>query len=167
METPIQNDTDNNAVQTSAEELSQEPVCRPKKQLPKFLKFLVFTLPAGCMQFGSIYLFEQIIGLQHWLAFLIGFACATAWNFTFTRKKTFGTTVYAQKAVPRILLFYAVFTSLATLFNYLWQLIPWGEYVFYASYLATFLTMIANSISTFLVCRRIARVCAKPKKELV
>lgn len=129
-----------------------------------FIKFFLLTVPAGLMQLLSIYLFEILLNQQHWLAYIIGFACATAWNFTINRKKTFGTSISAQKAVPRILLFYISFAGGSTLLNWLWQFIPWGEYVYFGSYLATILTMAANCILTFFVCKHIAHVCAKPEK---
>lgn len=138
----------------------------PFEGLMFFLKFFLLTIPAGLMQFASIFIFEQLLHIEHWIAFLIGFACATTWNFTVNRKKTFGSSVDARKAVTRVIVFYLLFTSAFTLFNWLWQFIPWGAYVYLGSYIATFLTMVANLIGSYFLCKHLTRVCGVSENKI-
>lgn len=132
-------------------------------KLKQILGFFLLTLPAGAMQFASIYIFETLIGLEYYQAFAIGYAFATTWNFTVNRKKTFGDSVNYKKAAPPIVLFYLIFVLFAVGFTYLWgNYIEWGNFKPLSSYLGTFIVMIANFTSTFLIC---GKITAKFKQE--
>ncbi len=130
-----------------------------KAKLKQILGFFLLTLPAGGMQFLCIFIFQTTLGWQYWQAFSIGYALATTWNFTINRKKTFGESVDYKKAVPRIMLFYFVFVVFAVGFTYLWgNYIPWNpSFITLSSYIGTFIVMIANFSSTFIICGKITR----------
>ncbi len=141
------------------EQTKEQMIANRKAKLKQIFGFFLLTLPAGAMQFLSIFVFQTTLGWQYWQAFAIGYALATTWNFTINRKKTFGESVDYKKAVPRIVLFYLVFVFFAVGFTYFWgNYIPWDpSFVTWSSYIGTFIVMIVNFTSTFIICGKISR----------
>lgn len=86
-----------------------------KKELWRAVKFLLFSISAGVIQFGLTAILE-LIGLKdnlHWIAYGIGLVASVIWNFTFNRKFTFKSANNIPIAMLLVACYYAVFTPLS------------------------------------------------------
>lgn len=120
-----------------------------KKELARSVKFLLFSASAGIIQVIAFTLFEELLGLVHWMSYLGALVLSVLWNFTLNRKFTFCSAGNVPVAMGLVALFYLVFTPLSTWWTA--QLtspeIGWNEY------LVLVLTMLVNFSSEFLYQR--------------
>ncbi len=119
-----------------------------KKEVLRTLKFALFSISAGVIQMLSFTLFEEVLHLTHWLAYLISLVLSVVWNFTFNRKFTFHSAANVPIAMLLVGAYYAVFTPLSTWWTkLLTENAGWNEY------LVLILTMIINFVTEFLYDR--------------
>ena len=134
------------------------------KEIVRSIKFTLFSISAGVIQFVSFTLMNEFLGFPYWLSYLIALILSIVWNFTINRKFTFHSANNVPIAMLKVLGYYAVFTPLSTLFvKYLTEELLWNEY------LVTFLNMMINFITEFFFYRFVVFGAsidtAKPKKE--
>ena len=110
----------------------------------QFLKFTLFSISAGLIQAGSFTLLNETTGFPYWPSYLIALVLSVVWNFTFNRRYTFKSTANIPKAMTLVLLYYAVFTPLSTLWGDALTRIGWNEYIVLGG------TMLINFITEFL-----------------
>lgn len=116
-----------------------------KENVKQVLKFLFFSLSAGIIQLGSDTLMVEVIKFPSWLSYLIALLLSIIWNFTFNRKFTFHSANNVPIAMLKVLLYYAIFTPLSTLWTYgLVDKLHWN------SYLVLAITMVINCSTEFL-----------------
>ena len=135
-----------------------------KEEFIRSIKFTLFSISAGAIQFGSFTLMNEFLSFPPWLSYLIALILSIIWNFTLNRKFTFHSANNVPIAMLKVLGYYAVFTPLSTILEkYLTHDLLWNEY------LVTFLNMMINFVTEFIFDRFVVFGAsidtAKPKKE--
>ena len=120
-----------------------------KKELLRTVKFVLFSISAGLIQVVSFTILEEVLGLVHWLSYLIALVLSVLWNFTLNRKFTFCSAGNVPVAMAKVAGFYVVFTPLSTW----WTAALTGENVGWNPYLVLALTMIVNFVTEYLFDR--------------
>ena len=120
-----------------------------KKELLRTVKFTLFSVSAGIIQVASFALFEEVLHLEHWLAYLLSLVLSVLWNFTLNRKFTFQSAANVSVAMLKVALFYVVFTPLSTW----WTAQLTGPKIGWNEYLVLALTMATNFIGEYLYQR--------------
>jgi putative flippase GtrA len=113
------------------------------KEFWRVVKFISFSLSAGIIQIGSFTLLNELVGLEHWLSYLIALVLSVIWNFTFNRKFTFHSAANVPIAMLKVAAFYVVFTPLSTWLEATLTGIGWNEY------LVTIINMLLNFVLEF------------------
>lgn len=85
------------------------------KELLRTLKFTAFSISAGVIQVLSFTLMEELLQLEHWVAYLGSLVLSVLWNFTLNRRFTFHSASNVPVAMAKVALFYLVFTPLVHL----------------------------------------------------
>ena len=118
-----------------------------KETIVQASKFLGFSISAGVIQIILFTLLNELIGWSYWPSYLIALVASVVWNFTFNRRYTFKSANNVPKAMAMVLLYYAVFTPLSTM---------WGQAMADANineYVVLFFTMVVNFVTEFLYQR--------------
>lgn len=116
-----------------------------RKEVWRFLKFVLFSASAGLIEIGSFTLLNEFTGLRYWPCYLIALLLSVLWNFTFNRRFTFRSDANVPVAMLKVLGYYAVFTPLTTwMGDYLAETAGWNEY------LVTAMNMVLNLVTEFL-----------------
>jgi putative flippase GtrA len=112
------------------------------------VKFGLFSLSAGIIQFASFTLLNELTNLKYWPSYLTALALSVIYNFTVNRKFTFKSAANVPIAMLKVFGYYCVFTPLST-----W----WGDRltddIGLNYYLVLIGTMIINLVTEFLFCR--------------
>ena len=85
-----------------------------KKEFFRAVKFLLFSMSAGLIQAGSIFLLEMLTPLPSWLCYLVGLVLSVLWNFTLNRRFTFKSAANVPIAMLKVAAYYAVYTPIST-----------------------------------------------------
>ena len=120
------------------------------KEMLRALKFLLISISAGVIQFGSFLLLDQVIfpcPQTYWLSYLISLTLSVIWNFTINRKYTFKSANNVKIAMLLVAAFYVVFTPLSLWLGQVAVNAGWD------SLLVEALTMVANFVLEFLYSR--------------
>ena len=118
-----------------------------RQNIIQFLKFTVFSISAGIIQFASFTLMTECFHFKYWPSYLIALILSVLYNFTINRRYTFKSAANIPKAMLMVIGYYCVFTPLSTL---------WGDYltgVKWNYYVVLIGTMIINFVTEFLFCR--------------
>ena len=111
------------------------------------LKFLLISASAGIIQVASFALFNELLELNYWFAYLTSLLLSIIWNFTINRRFTFKSASNVKKAMLLVLLFYAVFTPVSTVLGSIAEGANANEYLVLA------LTMISNFVLEYIYTR--------------
>lgn len=110
------------------------------------IKFFLFSVSAGVIQFVSFTLLHEIGKLVYEPSYLIALTLSVLWNFTLNRKFTFKSAANVPIAMTIVAIYYAIFTPLSA-----W----WGNYftidLHWNYYLVLIPTMIINMVTEFIV----------------
>ena len=116
-----------------------------KKELIRTIKFTLFSISAGIIEFLLFTLLDNLTNFDYWLCYLIGLIASVIWNFTLNREYTFKSCVNIPKAMLQVFVFYLIFTPTSTILgNYLVETLKWNEYI------VTIINMLFNFILEFL-----------------
>lgn len=119
-----------------------------KENIIQAVKFGLFSLSAGVIQFTSFTLLNELANQKYWPSYLTALVLSVLYNFTVNRKFTFKSAANIPKAMLKIFGYYCVFTPLST-----W----WGDRLTedagFNYYIVLIGTMIINLITEFLFCR--------------
>lgn len=85
-----------------------------KEVILQVVKFTLFSISAGVIQFGSFTLFHEVLGVEEQLSHFVALVLSVLWNFTFNRKFTFKSANNIPIAMLKIAFFYVIFTPLST-----------------------------------------------------
>lgn len=118
-----------------------------EKNIWQAIKFTLFSISAGVIQFGSYTLFKELLNFEDWLAHLIALVLSVIWNFTLNRRYTFKSAANVPIAMLKIAAFYLVFTPLST-----W-LVDLATDAGVNGYITEIGTMLSNFILEFLFCK--------------
>ena len=141
-------------------------------ELWRSIKFLLFSISAGVIEFGSFSLLTLIPYLalkeNYWIPATISLVLSVLWNFTFNRKFTFQSANNIPIAMLKTLGYYLVFAPISIWLAqmYLIDQLGWNEFLVKAT------VMVINFITEFLYQRFIVfgktldtNDIAKKKKE--
>ena len=118
------------------------------KEVTRGVKFVLFSISAGVIEFASFALLDGITPWSYWPKYLIALTLSVLWNFTLNRRFTFHSAGNVPIAMLKVALFYAVFTPLSTILgNYLAETCWWNEL------LVTVLNMAINLVTEYLYDR--------------
>lgn len=119
-----------------------------KKEIIRVIKFVLFSISAGVIEFGSFTLLTEFTGMPYRARYLIALVLSVLWNFTLNRKFTFQSANNIPVAMLKVAAFYAVFTPLTTFGgDYLVESLHWNDYV------VTLLNMALNLSTEYLYDR--------------
>ena len=119
-----------------------------QKELTRGLKFVLFSISAGIIEFVSFALLDWFTGWRYWPKYLIALILSVLWNFTLNRRFTFRSAGNVPVAMLKVACFYAVFTPLSTyLGDYLAETRGWNDI------LVTVLNMMANLVTEYIYDR--------------
>ncbi len=122
-----------------------------KTELKRTLKFVFFSASAGVIQILSFTLFNELLTMKNWLAYLISLTLSVLWNFTLNRRFTFKSAANVPVAMAKVALFYVVFAPLSTWWTAALTEQSYG--ICWNPYLVEVLTMLANFVLEYLYQR--------------
>ncbi len=124
-----------------------------KREFWRTIKFILFSISAGLIEFGSFSLLTLIPYLalkeNYWIPASISLTLSVIWNFTFNRKFTFQSASNVPIAMLKVLAYYIVFAPLSIWLAqmYLVDQLGWNEFLVKA------VVMLVNFITEFLYQR--------------
>ena len=124
-----------------------------KKELWRTIKFILFSISAGVIEFSSFSLLTLIPYLalkeNYWIPASISLTLSVIWNFTFNRKFTFQSANNVPIAMLKVLAYYIVFAPLSIWLAqmYLIDTLGWNEFIVKGT------VMLVNFITEFLYQR--------------
>ena len=118
------------------------------KELTRGVKFILFSISAGVIEFASFALLDSFTSWPYWPKYLIALVLSVLWNFTLNRRFTFQSAGNVPLAMLLVVCFYAVFTPVSTILgNYLAEDLGWNDLI------VTILNMAANLVTEYLYDR--------------
>lgn len=126
---------------------------KKKKELWRTLAFVIFSISAGLIEFGSFSLLTLIPELakneNYWIPALISLVLSVVWNFTLNRKITFQSASNVPIAMIKVLCYYIVFAPLSIWLAQMYLVfeLQWNEYLVKAA------VMVVNFVTEFLYQR--------------
>ena len=118
---------------------------KDNKELIRKIKFTLFSISAGIIEFIVFTLLDNFTNFDYWLCYLPALIISVIWNFTLNREYTFKSAVNIPKAMFLVFLFYLVFTPVSTILgNFLAEKLLWNGTI------VTLLNMLANFILEYL-----------------
>lgn len=133
-------------VSAETEEVEAPVKLTKKQQFIQFLKFTVFSLSAGIIQFLlQSTLFDWTHALTYWQAYPIALTASVIWNFTFNRKFTFKASSNVPIAMALVVVYnLLIVVPFAILGEYLVSL--WGDAF---GMLVTVILLLINFVTEF------------------
>ena len=119
-----------------------------KKELIRSVKFVLFSISAGVIQFASFTLMQLFTAMPYWPCYLISLALSVVYNFTVNRRFTFQSAANIPLAMFKVFAYYCVFTPLSTIVgSWLVDVLGWN------AFLVELLSMLVNFVTEFLFTR--------------
>lgn len=124
-----------------------------RKEFWRTIKFILFSISAGLIEFGSFSLLTLFPYLalkeNYWIPASISLLLSVIWNFTLNRKFTFQSANNVPIAMLKVLAYYLVFAPLSIWLAqmYLVDQLGWNEFLVKA------VVMLVNFITEFLYQR--------------
>ena len=116
-----------------------------KKELIRTIKFTLFSISAGVIEFVSFTLLNEFTSFGYWICYLTALILSVIWNFTLNREFTFKSTANVPVAMFKVFIFYLIFTPTSTILgDYLVNKVNINEY------LVTILNMLCNFVLEYL-----------------
>ena len=116
------------------------------KEFLRAVKFLLFSISAGIIQFGVFALLNEVFHLSFWVSHIPAVLLSVLWNFTFNRKFTFKSSNNIKVSMLLVLAFYVVFTPASVFFGDYLEACGWNGLLVEA------LMMVINFVLEFLYC---------------
>ena len=107
------------------------------------LKFTLFSISAGVIQFGVFVLLNEVVGWSFWPSHLISVTLSVIWNFTFNRKFTFKSSNNVPLAMMLVVVFYIAFIPASVFGGNALEAIGWDALLVEA------LMMVINFVTEF------------------
>jgi GtrA-like protein. len=119
------------------------------------IKFVLFSISAGIIQFGSFTLLheftsldkltnlDKIFGNDYGLTYFIALVLSVVWNFTLNREYTFKSAANVPIAMLKVFGYYLVFTPLSIWWGVKLTELGWNYYI------VLFCTMVINLLTEF------------------
>lgn len=159
--------TNNTALLSQSDQTKKEEEKKisRKQEFVRFIKFLLFSISAGVIQFGSFTLMTEACGWDSfWGPHIISVVLSVIWNFTFNRKFTFKSANNVPIAMTLVLAYYVVFTPASAFGGQALENVGWNGLLVEA------LMMVINFVTEFFYQRYVVfrssintSALAKPK----
>jgi putative flippase GtrA len=120
---------------------------RKERKMMRVVKYVLFSISAGVIQFLSFTLFKEVFGLVYWLCYLSALVLSVLWNFTLNRQFTFQSAANIPRAMLLVALYYAIYTPLSSWWGNALTNLGWNWY------LMTGISMLINFVTEFLYWR--------------
>lgn len=117
------------------------------KELLRTIKFTIFSISAGLIQFVSFALFKELFSFSYWICYLTSLLLSVLWNFTLNRNITFKSASNVPIAMFKVFIFYLIFTPVTTIGGA--KLVSLGV----NDYVVEIGTMLLNFVSEYLYDR--------------
>jgi putative flippase GtrA len=117
------------------------------KEVWRAVKFVLFSLSAGIIDFGSFFIMNNLLGWNTTLSQVISVVLSVLWNFTLNRKFTFKSAANVPIAMLKLGIYYLAFIPLSAL------LTNWLVGMGWNADLVKILTMALNMSTEYLVQR--------------
>lgn len=114
------------------------------KEFFRTLKYALVAASAGIIQIGSFTLFNEVIKMEYYLAYVISLTLSVVWNLTINRKATFKSDANYGIAMLKVIGYYLVFAPLTMWGGQELVNVGWNEY------LVEGLTMLLNFVTEYL-----------------
>ena len=114
------------------------------KEFLRTLKYALVAASAGIIKIGSFTLFNEVIKMEYYLAYIISLALSVVWNLTINRKATFKSDANYGIAMIKVIGYYLVFAPLTMWGGQELVNVGWNEY------LVEGLTMLLNFVTEYL-----------------
>jgi len=118
-----------------------------KEEMMRVVKYVLFSISAGVIQFLSFTLFKEVFGLVYWLCYLSALVLSELWNYTLNRQFTFQSAANIPRAMLLVALYYAIYTPLSSWWGNALTNLGWNWY------LMTGISMLINFVTEFLYWR--------------
>ena len=118
-----------------------------KEEMVRVIKYVLFSISAGVIQFLSFTLFKEVFGLAYWLCYLSALVLSVLWNFTLNRQFTFQSAANIPRAMLLVALYYTIYTPLSSWWGNALTNLGWNWY------LMTGISMLINFVTEFLYWR--------------
>ena len=119
-----------------------------KKEFVRTVKFTLFSASAGAIQFLSFTLFNELLCMRYFWAYLISLTLSVLWNFTLNRKITFKSANNVPVAMLKVAVYYLIFTPLSS-----WWGTFFTEKAHVNEYIVVIATMLINFVTEYLYQR--------------
>ena len=117
---------------------------KKRKELVRGIKFVLFSVSAGVIEFASFALLDALTQWTYWPKYLIALILSVLWNFTFNRRFTFRSAGNIPIAMLKVACFYAVFTPVSIILgNYFAETCGWNDLI------VTLLNMALNLVTEY------------------
>ena len=121
------------------------------KEVWRAVKFVLFSLSAGIIDFGSFFIMNNLLGWNTTLSQVISVVLSVLWNFTLNRKYTFHSANNVPIAMAKVAAFYLVFTPVSTWWTAVLTEPAYG--ILWNGYVVEIGTMLINFVLEFLFQR--------------
>ncbi len=118
-----------------------------KETLSQMIKFTLFSISAGIIQFLTFFVMYDLLKLDYWPSYLTALTLSVFWNFTFNRRFTFKSAANVPIAMMKVAAYYAVFTPLSTWWGDALEGAGWNGFIVLGG------TMLINFLTEFLFTR--------------
>lgn len=126
----------------------QDRQSKDRSELIRTVKFVLFSMSAGVIEFGSFELLSILTPWSYWVKHVISIVLSVLWNFTLNREFTFRSANNIPIAMLKVAAFYAVFIPVTTIMGYyLVQTCGWDDTI------VKILTMLLNFVTEYLYDR--------------
>ena len=143
--------------------MEQQPEHKLTKQqnIAQMIKFTLFSISAGVIQFAAFTLLNELARFPYWPAYLIALVLSVLYNFTVNRRFTFKSAKNVPIAMTQVACFYLVFTPLSTWWGDALAKLGWNEYIVLLG------TMAFNLALEYLLCRLVVYRNAMYTREVL
>ena len=119
-----------------------------RTELKRTIKFVLFSISAGVIEFGTFTLLDSVTEWSYWACYLPALILSVLWNFTLNREFTFRSANNVPVAMLKVAACYAVFTPVTTILgNYLEGSCGWNGMI------VTVMNMLLNFVTEYLYDR--------------
>lgn len=117
------------------------------KEILRTIKFTLFSISAGIIQFLSFTLLNEVFEFSYWICYLVSLVLSVVWNFTLNRNITFKSASNVPIAMIKVAIYYLIFIPLSTYMGHILVNRGINEYI------VEIISMLLNFVTEYLYDR--------------
>lgn len=117
------------------------------KEILRTIKFTLFSISAGIIQFLSFTLLNEVFEFSYWICYLVSLVLSVVWNFTLNRNITFKSASNVPIAMIKVAIYYLIFIPLSTFMGHILVNRGINEYI------VEIISMLLNFVTEYLYDR--------------